>query len=244
LKFDQSFEKKPNGEWVGMRQPETMQRTAMTPVPRLVVLLGSFVLEVLPAALASLIGGLLFVHYQFTRPAIAPEPAAAASPASPEMVKLVSDEHAVLRQFLAAQEAVQQRQIAADADEQAAARLPAAKGQSSAALAAAKPMAPRRRTANAATAPLAVGPAPAPGPAAVVIARAQQIPGPAPAAGAAPAAAPAHNQPALIADTLAVKDQVVGVARHAAKVIGGIPVWIGRRLGADDPNSQSAGTAS
>jgi len=225
-----------------MRQPETMQCTAIAPVPRLVVLLGSFVLEVLPAALASLIGGLLFVHYQFSRPTVAPEPAAAASPASPEMVKLVRDEHARLRQFLAAQEAVQQRQIAADAEEQAAARLPAAKGHTGAALAVAKPMPPRHRTANAATAPLAVGPAP--GPAAVVIARAQQIPGPAPVAGAAPAAAPVHDQPALIADTLAVKDQVVGVALHAVKVIGGIPIWIGRRLGADDLNSQPAGTAS
>jgi hypothetical protein len=238
LKFDQSFEKSQR-EWVGMRQPETMQSTAMTPVPRSVVLLGSFVLEVLQAALASLIGGLLFVHYQFSRPAIAPEPAAAASPASPEMVKLVRDEHAMLRQFLAAQEAVQQREIAADDEDaraQPAAKLPAAKGHAGVGVAVAKPIPPRHRTANAATAALAV--TPAPGSAAVVIARAQQIPGP------APAAAPAHDEPALIADTLAVKDQVVGVALHAVKVMGGIPVWIGRRLGGDDLNSQSAGTAS
>jgi hypothetical protein len=228
-----------------MRQPETMQCTAMTPVPRLVVLLGSFVLEVLPAALASLIGGLLFVHYQLSRPAIAPEPAAASSPASPEMVKLVRDEHALLRQLLAAQEAVQQREIAADDKDARAqvARLPAAKGHAGAALAA-QPIPPRHRTANAATAPLAVSPTPAPGPAAVVIARAQQIPGPAPVARPAPAAAPVHDEPVLIADTLAVKDQVFGVALHAVKVIGGIPFWIGRRLGGDDLNSPSAGTAS
>jgi hypothetical protein len=222
-----------------MRQPETMQRTATIPVPRLVVLLGSFVLEVLPAALASLIGGLLFVHYQFSRPAIAPEPAAAASPASPEMVKLVRDEHALLRQVLAAQAAVQQRQIAANAEDGralAAARFPAPNGHAGAALAVAKPIPPRHRTANAATAPLAVSPAP--GPAAVVIARAQQIPS------LAPAAAPVHDEPALIADTLAVKDQMVGVALHAVRVIGGIPVWIGRRLGGDDLNARSAGTTS
>jgi hypothetical protein len=80
-----------------------------------------------------------------------------------------------------------------------------------------------------------------------VIARAQQISGPAPApvAAPAPAAAPDRDQPALIADTLAVRDQEVGVALHAAKAIGGLPFWIGRRLGADDLNSQasSAGTA-
>jgi hypothetical protein len=230
-----------------MRQSETMQHTATTPVPRLVRLLGSFVLEVLPAALASLIGGLLFVHYQFSRPAMAPEVAAAASPASPEMVQLVRHEHALLRQFLAAQEAVQQRQIAADAENaraQAVARLPVAKGHAGVALAAAKPV-PPRRTANATTAPLAVSAAPAraPGPAAVVIARAQQIPDPASVAGPAPAAAPVHDELALIADTLAVKDQVVGAALHTVKVIGGIPLWIGHRLGGDDLNSQSAGTA-
>jgi hypothetical protein len=237
LKFDQSFEKGTNGSG-GMRQPETMQRTAMTPVPRLVRLLDKLVLEVLPAALASLIGGLLFMHYQLSRPAIAPAAAAAASPASPEMVQLVRDEHALLRQFMATQEAVQQRQIAADAQDSGAqgAASPAAKGHAGAALAVANPAPPRHRIA--ATAPLAVSPAPspAPGPAAVVIARAQQIPGP------ALAVAPVHDEPLLIADTLAVKDQVVGAALHAVKAIGGIPFWIGRRLGGDDL-TQSAGTA-
>jgi hypothetical protein len=36
---------------------------------------------------------------------------------------------------------------------------------------------------------------------------------------------------------------VVGAALHTVKVIGGIPLWIGHRLGGDDLNSQSAGTA-
>jgi hypothetical protein len=219
-----------------------MPCAATTPVPRLVRLLGSFVLEVLPAALASLIGGLLFVHYQFSRPAVAPPAAAAVSPASPEMVQRVRDEHALLRQFLAAQEAVQQRQTAGDAED-ARGQLAAAKAHAGAALAVAKPAPPRHRTASAATAPLVVSPAPSPGPAAVVIARAQQISGPLPVAGPAPAPALVHDEPALIADTLAVKDQVFGAALHAVKVIGGIPFWIGRRLGGDDLNAQSAGTA-
>jgi hypothetical protein len=231
-----------------MRKPETVP--AMTPVPRLVRFLGKLVLEVLPAALASIIGGLLFAHYQFSRPAIAPEAAAVPSPASPEMVRLVRDEHALLRQFLAAQEAAQKRQIAADAEDaraQTAAKLPAAEGHAASGLAEAKPTPPRHRTASAATAPLAIAAvaAPAPGPAPVVIARAQQIPDPAPVAGPAPAQAPQHDRPALIADTLAVKDQVVGAALHAVKTIGGLPFWLGRRLGGADLNSQapSAGTS-
>jgi hypothetical protein len=78
-----------------------------------------------------------------------------------------------------------------------------------------------------------------------MIARAQQIPDLAPVAGPAPAAAPQHDEPALIAGTLAVKDQVVGAALHAVKAIGGLPFWLGRRLGGDDLNSEasSAGTS-
>jgi hypothetical protein len=189
----------------------------------------------------------LFVHYQFSRPAIAPEPAAAASPASPEMVKLVRDEHALLRQFLVAQEAAQKRQVAADAQDvraETAAKHLADKGPP-AAPDEAKPTPPRHRTASAATAPLAITTAPALGPAPLVIARAQQIPAPAPDVGPAPAAAPQHDEPALIAGTRAVKDQMVGAALHAVKAIGGLPFWLGRRLGGDDLNSQPtpAGTA-
>ena len=219
-----------------MRQVEAMQRSAMAPaVPPVVRVFGGFVLEVLPGALASLIGGVLLVHCLFSGPATAPATAAAASgPASPEMVARVRNEHALLRQVLAAAQAVPQRQVAAADDTQAQAAAAAEEGAGPA-LAAARPASPRHRTA--ATAPLAVGPA------AGVIARAQQIPGPAPA-GAAPAAGPVRDEPTLIADTRAVKDQVVGAAVHAAKLIGGIPFWIGRRLGANDANAHAAAAAS
>jgi len=218
-----------------MRQVEAMQRSAMAPaVPPGVRVFGGFVLEVLPGALASLIGGVLLVHCLFSGPATAPATAGAASgPASPEMVARVRNEHALLRQVLAAAQTAPQRQVAAAADD-AQAQTAAAAGE-----AAARPASPRHRTA--ATAPLAVGAAP--GPAAGVIARAQQIPGPAPA-GAAPAAGPVRDEPTLIADTRAVKDQVVGAAVHAVKLIGGIPFWIGRRLGANDANAHAAAAAS
>lgn len=219
-----------------MRQPETVRRNAMTPVPHVVRLLGKLVLEVLPAALASMIGGLLLAHYQFTRAAIAPAPAARESPASPEMVALVRDEHALLRQFLAAQEATQKRQIAADA-ETGVAKSVTGRVHASAALTEAKPTPPHRKTAGAATAPLPAAPPAGPGP--VIIARAQQIAVP------APAAAAQRDKPTLIADTLAVKDQMVGAALHAVKAIGGLPFWVGRRLDGDEVNSQAspAGTA-
>jgi hypothetical protein len=37
---------------------------------------------------------------------------------------------------------------------------------------------------------------------------------------------------------------MVGAALHAAKAIGGLPFWIGRRLGADDLNSQASSTGT
>lgn len=208
-----------------MWQPETTRGAAPTPVPLLVRLLDKLVVEVLPAALASLIGGLLLVHYQFRGPTVAPAAVAGAGAASPEMVQLVRHEHAVLQQLLAAQEAAQQYQMTADAGDAGgpATGLPVAKGRG--VLSEAKPR--RHRTASAA--PLAVTPAPGP---AAVIAQVRQIP------------EAADDRPALIAGTLAATDRVVDAALQAAKAIGGIPLWIGHRLGADSPNPQSAGTPS
>ena len=53
------------------------------------------VLNVLPAAMASVVGGILFTHYQLGG-AIAPQTGAEQlAPASAEMMKLVRDEHAL-----------------------------------------------------------------------------------------------------------------------------------------------------
>src|SRR5579862_2964131 len=94
-------------------------RTAVLPrdVPMLVRFLGKLVLEVMPAALASVIGGALFTHYQFGQPP-APRPAAEmASLASADMVQLVREEHALLRDYLNAQQ-LAERSRAAEADAQ------------------------------------------------------------------------------------------------------------------------------
>jgi len=57
-------------------------------------LVAKLVHDVLPAALASLIGGLLFTHFQLGR---MPAPVAAqVAPASPEMMQLLRDEHGLI----------------------------------------------------------------------------------------------------------------------------------------------------
>jgi hypothetical protein len=206
-----------------MQQSGFVQGLPMVP-PKVALplrFLDKLVLEVLPAALASVIGGLLFAHYQFGQLA-APHPDAdAGGTASAAMVQLVRDEHAMLRQFLDAQQAADQRRIIAadqqDARAAAAARMAeAAKNRVTAALAAP----PRSKATVAAAVPI---PAPAP----LVVARADLV---APAA-AAPAA-PARRS--LVATTLALPADVVAVTLHAVTAIGGIPSWIGHRLGDRD----------
>lgn len=220
-----------------MGQGGTMRRSVMTPVPLLVSLVGRLVLEVLPAALASVISGWLLVHYQLSRPAL--PPVAAATPASPEMVELVRDEHALLKQILAAQQAVQDHDRPVDAHDtrnaQAAARPPAARLHAQG-----RPAPARQRSASAAAAPRAA--APGPGQAAVVVARAQQISPalipPAPVVGTVPAAVPDRDATGLISGTFAVTDQMFGAARQAAQAIGGMAVRFGHSLGGDDLNTQ------
>ena len=69
--------------------------------------LGKLVVDVLPAALRSVIGGFLFAQYQFSH-ATAPHPATEqAVPASAEMMQLVRDEHAVIIDYLKAQMAAE-----------------------------------------------------------------------------------------------------------------------------------------
>ena len=85
-------------------------------------LLGRFIaklVDVLPTALASLIGGFLFTQYQAGyRPA--PQPAAEqAAPASAEMLQLVRDEHAMIFDYIKAQTAAEKSRNAAEDKEDA-----------------------------------------------------------------------------------------------------------------------------
>jgi len=186
-------------------------------VPWPVRFVGKFVLEILPAALASLIGGMLFAHYQFGQPAAARPVPEAAGPATAEMMRLLSDEHALVRDFLNAQQAAEKARIATAATEQArAATEPkvAEGARRRTAISVAKTATPHSRTAVVA----AVAPAPAPA--------IDQPLGTPP-----PPAAPAHSS--LVATTLALPGHVVAATWHAVSVIGGIPSWFGHRFGGD-----------
>ena len=197
--------------------------------PLLVRLLGKFVLEVLPAALASVIGGLLLANYQFAHAPVVTA-AQSSTPASAEMVRLVREEHAMIRDFLLAQSAAEKSRIAAAdaADPSAAADAELA----AAALRRAPPakqvpvlLAQHGKPTVAASAAAEVAPQ---GP--LVIAQANDVAPPvSPAASAPPPVASDH--PSLVTTTLAIPGHVVGAALHAVSVIGGIPSWIGNRLG-------------
>ena len=82
-------------------------------IPLLARFAGKFMLDILPAALASVIGGFLFTQYQFGRTA-PPQPALEQiSPASAEVLALVRDEHAAIISYLNLQMAAEKSRLAA-----------------------------------------------------------------------------------------------------------------------------------
>lgn len=221
------------------------QQVATAKVPLPVRFLGKLVLEVMPAAMASVIGAFLFANYQFGHAAVSPMPApAAAAPASVEMVQLVREEHAMIRDFIVAQQAAAKSRDeaadAADAEAAAAAKLASAAAQRAAAMAAAKLPAPRSKpiVVASAAAPSGSSTATAELPA-VVVAGAQPN-------ASVPLTAPQPANASLVSRTLAVPRHVVAMTLHAVMAIGGIPSWIGRRVGAGqlDSDAPSASTAS
>ena len=198
--------------------------------------------DIMPAALASIIGGILFTHYQMGY-AGAPRPAVEqAVPASAEMIQLLRDEHAAIVDFLKAQTAAEKSRLAAE-DEASArsvaeARMAAA---SSAAVPAAAPVAASRRpetTVMAAKSAVSRGRATAATAATphapLVIAQAEQSGG---SASAAPAAGKSDS---LLTKTLDFKDRVVDATLHVIGTLGSIPSLIasgGDRVGAPNANA-------
>ena len=182
--------------------------------------LAKLVIDVMPAALTSVIGGLLITHYQFNH-AVPLRPAAEqAAPATAEMVQLVRDEHAAIMDYLKAQIAAEKsRNAAADAaDARAAAAAKAVAETPAAAPARVVPaLAVTAKGGASRTKPVVAASLPPHEP--LVIAQA------APAA-AAPAAPPAPQPRSLLARTLDIKDHVVGATLHVVSAIGGIPSWI------------------
>lgn len=221
------------------------QHPARGEVPWLARFAGKVVLDIMPGALASVIGGFLFTQYHFGHAAATPPVAEAAAPASAEMLKMVRDEHAQIMDYLRSQAATQQRQDAlAQAEDQRAvadARIADAK-TADAKMADAKIADARmaqagvaRRLVDAAVEPkplaprsgplFVVAPAPAAAPQLVVAqANTADMP-PAPIGVAAPyTVAPAPRS--ILARTLDIKDHVVHATLHAVSAIGSIPSWI------------------
>jgi hypothetical protein len=227
LKFNRTFENgaKENGFMRGE-------------IPLVKRLLTKLVHDILPTALASLIGGFLFTHFQLGQWGQASEPAAAqVAPASAETMQLLRDEHRLISDFVTAQLANEKKQLAAEdsarrvaVEPQPAAGAAAALRQPAIALTAARLVA--RGKSTVASVPLPP----------LVIA---QAPGGDGAKSSSHYDSSSHHDSAarhddsLLAKTIGIKDHVVAVTQRVVSAIGGIPSWIGAigdRIGGDDAN--------
>jgi hypothetical protein len=195
---------------------------------RLARVLGKVVRDILPGALASLIGTVLIAQYQFAHQA-APHPVTEqVVPASAETMARLRDEHAMIMDYLKTQMVAEQsRDVAEDAAtahaaadaKLANARLAAeVLAQLGATTAVAKPAAPHVKTAaTVAAAPQAP----------LVIAQMQ----PAGNDDAAQGDRLASDPDSLLAKTLDIKDHVVAATRHVVSAIGDIFGSLGERIG-------------
>src|SRR5262252_8290941 len=97
-----------SGSWRDWGPPRYL---AHSEFPLLARFVGKFILDIMPAALASVIGGLLFTQYQLGRSA--PPPVEQISPASAEVLALVRDEHEAIVGYLKAQMTAEKKRLAA-----------------------------------------------------------------------------------------------------------------------------------
>jgi hypothetical protein len=184
-------------------------------------LLNKLLHDLVPAALASVIGGILFTHFhlgfQFGR---APEAAAQVMPASAEMMQLLRDEHGLVVSYVNAQRARDERAVGAN--DAAPRRVADQQPKSAAALhptysdLAAKAVAARGKNVGSALIPLQIA----------------QIRNEDPKPSS-------RNDESLLTKTVSIKDHVVAVTQRVVSVIGGIPSWIGvigDRIGGDGAN--------
>src|ERR1700722_17473920 len=82
-------------------------------VPLLARFAGKFVLDIMPTALASVIGGFLFTQFHLGRPAVPHPVLEQVQPASAEMRALLRDEHAMIVDYLKTQMAAEKSRRAA-----------------------------------------------------------------------------------------------------------------------------------
>lgn len=226
--------------------------------PLLARFLGKFVLDIMPAAMASVIGGFLFTQYQFGHAALRPV-AEQAAPASAEMMALVRDEHAMIVDYLKAQMAAEKSRIAAedaqerDADAKTAAvdaRVADAKpadAKPADAKAALEASARRIAVASARSGPphakaIPVAVADAAPHAPLVIAEAQlNTPSD---DEAAPSRRMARDPNSLLGKTLDLKDHVVAATRHVVFMIGDMFASVGGRVSGAAPGGRQFSSES
>lgn len=204
-------------------------------VPWFARLLGKLVLDILPGALASLIGTLLLTHYQMGQLAHqAPPPVAAqATLASADTMARLRDEHALIMDFLKSRIAAERnRDLTEDADNAQAAVD--AKATAEIKLAVAEPAAakatPPRSRSHAASPAVTHAP--------LVIAQAQ----PDQNTGAPGDSTPADDS--ILAKTRDIKDHVVAATRHVVFMIGDVFASVGQRIGDAMPGSRQYSSAS
>ncbi len=235
----------------------TMQQNwvTRTEAPWLARFLGKLALDILPAALASLIGGFLFTQYHFGH--AAPPQLVDVQPASPEMMAMVRDEHALIMNYLKTQMAAEKRRdLAEDADTaRAAAEARAAAdakladvlfaSQATAQQSAASAVPPKAAHAHAKPAAVLAAAPHAP----LTIAQANPVQNDAVAADAASRENAAREPDALldnpfVAKTLDIKDHVVAATRRVVSVIGEMFASVGDSIGGAMSGSRQFNSAS
>jgi hypothetical protein len=208
LKFNRPFEK------CGMQGERAMRFKSV-----LKRLFDKIVHDALPAGLASILGGLLLTHFHIDR---APQPTTVkVTPASPEMMQLLRDEHGLIVDFVREQATSEKSRAGADREPQhsvaettgagipdVASTLPVPRPNPAVALAPPKVASPRSKNpVVTASMPPTAAPAPAVETAAQPTARADD---------------------SLLAKTMGIKDRVISATQHAVSAtIGVIPSWFG-----------------
>ena len=230
------------------RDPALPRYAAHPEFPLLARFVGKFVLDILPAALASVIGGFLFTQYQLGR-AAPPAPAEQVSPASAEVLALVRDEHDAIVGYLKSQMAEERSRLAAQDAEtaRAVADAKAAKDNEAQEKALAEQNAvditlpttvPARHLASAMSAKVVLPrakPAAAPNPVTttqIAMVQSEQNP----QQNAAPTDRLARDPDSLLAKTLDLKDHVVAVTKHAVAALGDMFASVGERIGGSSPS--------
>src|SRR5689334_12232708 len=222
------------------RDPALPRFSAHPEFPLLARFVGKFVLDILPAALASVIGGFLFTQYQLGR--AAPPPTEQMSPASAEALALVREEHEAIVGYLKSQMAAEKNRLATQDAETARAVADAKAAQDNAAQEKAlaeqnaadiklPAAAPVRHVAamSAKVAPPRAKPAAAP--TQIAMAQSEQNP----QTNAAPADRLARDPDSLLAKTLDLKDHVVAATKHAVSALGDVFASVGERIAGSSP---------